>query len=139
LSHYLDTNAIIGLLTTDPLTPRVTAQLRHVSGPMIISDFAAAEFSGVIARKMRTGIITRQYALDALTALDRLSARISRTGLETGDIPRADSFLRRLDLPLLAPDAIHIAIAQRLGATLVTFDQRMASAARTLGIAVAGV
>jgi predicted nucleic acid-binding protein len=30
-----------------------------------------------------------------------------------------------------------IAIAQRLGAALVTFDQRMATAARALGIAVA--
>lgn len=138
MSHYLDTNAVIGLLTADPLTPRVTALLRQIHGPMILSDFAVAEFSGVIGRKMRTGIITRQYAFDALAALDQLSSRLARTGVDTGDIPRADVFLRRLDLPLLAPDAIHIAIAERLGATLVTFDQRMASAARTLGLAVAG-
>jgi hypothetical protein len=138
LSGYLDTNSIIGLLTTDPLTPRVNALLRQGFGPTIISDFAAAEFSGVIGRKMRTGVITRQYALDALAALDRLRARVSKVGLETGDIPQADTFLRRLDLPLQAPDAIHIAIAQRVGATLVTFDRQMAAAARTLGLAVAG-
>jgi predicted nucleic acid-binding protein len=40
-------------------------------------------------------------------------------------------------MTLLTADAIHIAVAQRLGATLVTVDQRMAAAARTLGIAVA--
>jgi predicted nucleic acid-binding protein len=34
-------------------------------------------------------------------------------------------------------DALHIAIAQRLDATLVTFDQRMAASARALGMAVA--
>jgi uncharacterized protein len=40
-------------------------------------------------------------------------------------------------LPLRAPDAIHIAMAQRVGAALVTFDRRMAAAARALGIAAA--
>jgi uncharacterized protein len=63
---------------------------------------------------------------------------VSRFELEAGDIAQADLFVRRLDLPLLAPDAIHIAIAQRLRATLVTFDRQMATAARTLGLAVAG-
>jgi predicted nucleic acid-binding protein len=43
----------------------------------------------------------------------------------------------RLDLTLRTPDAIHIAIARRLDATLVTFDQRMATNARALGMAVA--
>jgi hypothetical protein len=138
LSRYLDTNTLIGLLTADPLTAQVNALLRQSTEAMVISDLAAAEFTAVIGRKMRTGVITRQYAVDALTALDQLSMRMHRVELEAGDIPRADIFLRRLDLPLQAPDAIHIAVAQRLGATLVTFDRRMAQAARTLGVAVAG-
>jgi predicted nucleic acid-binding protein len=136
LSRYLDTNAIIGLLTADPLSARVGAVLRRGAEPLIISDFAAAEFSAVVGRKARTGVITRQHALDALAALDQWRVRISRIELEAGDIARADVFLRRLDLPLQAPDAIHIAMAQRLNATLVTFDRQMASAARVLGIAV---
>jgi predicted nucleic acid-binding protein len=48
-------------------------------------------------------------------------------------------FLRRLDLALRTPDAINIAMAQRLGATLVTFDKKMAAAARSIGTAVAKV
>jgi uncharacterized protein len=138
LSGYLDTNTVIGLLTTDPLTARVKAVLSQGFGELIVSDFVAAEFVGVIGRKMRAGIIARQYALDALTALDQLSLRVSRVVLQASDIPRADAFLRRFDLPLQTPDSIHIAIAQRLGATLVTFDRRMAAAARVLGLTVAG-
>jgi uncharacterized protein len=138
LSGYLDTNTIIGLLTADPLTARVNAALRQGFGELIVSDFAAAEFAGVIGRKLRTGIIARQYALDALTALDQLSLRVSRVASEAGDILRAGAFLRRFDLPLQTPDAIHIAITHRVGATLVTFDRRMAAAARTLGLSVAG-
>ena len=138
MSRYLDTNGIIGLLTADPLTGLVTAILRQSPEPIVISDFAAAEFSAVVGRKTRIGVISRQHALDALAALDQWSPRVSQVPVEGGDILHADGFLRRLDLPLTAPDAIHIAIAQRLGATLVTFDQRMASAARALGIAVVG-
>ena len=139
MSRYLDTNAIIGLLTADPLSTRVGSVLRQGAEPLMISDFAAAEFSAVVGRKARTGTITRQHALDALAALDQWRVRVSRIELEAGDIARAEMFLRRLDLPLQAPDAIHIAIAQRLNATLVTFDRQMASAARVLGIAVLAV
>jgi len=138
VSRYLDTNAIIGLLTADPLSARVGAVLREGTEPLVLSDFAAAEFSSVVGRKARTGAITRQHALNALAALDHWSVRITRIELEAGDIARAAVFLRRLDLPLQAPDAIHIAIAQRLSATLVTFDRQMVSAARVLGISVSG-
>ncbi len=57
--------------------------------------------------------------------------------LTAGDVVAADGFLRRLDLTLLAPDALHIAICQRIGATLATFDEKMAASARVLGVDVA--
>jgi predicted nucleic acid-binding protein len=53
-----------------------------------------------------------------------------------GDVAAAQAYLRRLDLTLLTPDAIHIAIAGRISATLVTFDRAMAASARVLGVAV---
>ncbi len=45
-------------------------------------------------------------------------------------------YVRRFDLALRAPDALHLAIARRLDATLVTLDRRRAAAAGELGIAV---
>jgi len=138
LSQYLDANAIIALLTADPLTPRVRTALGQGTEPLIISDFAAAEFTAVVGRKMRSATITRQHALDAITLLDQWSTRTTRARLDADDVARAEQFLRRLDLPLQTPDAVHIAIAERLEATLVTFDRQMAAAARTLGLLVAG-
>ena len=41
-----------------------------------------------------------------------------------------------LDLPLRTPDALNIAIAQRVGADLLTFDHKMAASARSLGTTV---
>ena len=55
------------------------------------------------------------------------------------DIAFAEAVLRRLDLNLRTPDAIYLAIAQRLGAELATFDIRMADCARQLGIPVVPV
>jgi predicted nucleic acid-binding protein len=55
----------------------------------------------------------------------------------TADIDAANRILRRLDVNLRTPDAIHIVIARRLQATLVTFDRIMAASARALGIGVA--
>ncbi len=49
----------------------------------------------------------------------------------------ASEFFRRLDLILRTPDAINIAIAQRLGATLFTFDKKMATNAEILGVSIA--
>jgi predicted nucleic acid-binding protein len=45
--------------------------------------------------------------------------------------------MRRLDLTLRTPDALHIAISGRVGATLATFDEKMAAAARVVGLPVA--
>jgi antitoxin (DNA-binding transcriptional repressor) of toxin-antitoxin stability system len=39
-------------------------------------------------------------------------------------------------LGLRAPDAVNIAIAQRCAATLLTFDEKMARSARSLGMTV---
>ena len=50
------------------------------------------------------------------------------------DIRAAGAFFRRVDLTLRTGDAINIAIAQRMRALLVTFDQKMAATARILGV-----
>jgi uncharacterized protein len=59
--------------------------------------------------------------------------------VDPGDIRVAAAIIRRLDLNVRAPDAINLAIAQRLGASVATFDRRLADNARALGIAVAAV
>jgi predicted nucleic acid-binding protein len=84
----------------------------------------------------------RQFTADeartALFAFDTWLVRLAnRTEIASEDLMLAISFLRRLDLPLRTLDALHIAIAQRVDATLVTFDQRMAESAGALGLAVA--
>ena len=56
-----------------------------------------------------------------------------------GDVQAADAMLRRLNLTLRTPEAINIAIAQRLDAELARFDKRLAESARALKVALAQV
>jgi hypothetical protein len=56
--------------------------------------------------------------------------------LATHDCRLANIFVRRFDLRLRVPDALHAAICRRLGMRLVTLDRRLAAAAWTLEIDV---
>jgi predicted nucleic acid-binding protein len=139
VSVYLDASVLVALLTDDPFTRRADAFLRENASVLIISDFAAAEFASVIARHVRTGDIMQNDAHIVFSTFDAWAARTAqRLEIRADDIAGATAFLRRLDLTLRAPDAINIAIAQRVGATLVTFDDKMIASARALGTPVAG-
>jgi uncharacterized protein len=104
---------------------------------LVVSDFAAAEFASVIARHVRTKDIARREARIAFSTFDAWTARVAqRVDIGPPDIKAAEAFLRRLDLKLRTPDAINIAIAQRIGAALFTFDAAMIKSARALGMPV---
>jgi uncharacterized protein len=137
LSVYLDTNVLVSLFADDFFTARAR-NLAEVSGSsLIVSDFAAAEFASALGVRCRTGSNTIENARAALESFDEWRKRfaVAMSVLET-DIQAADGFLRRLDLNLRTPDAIHIAMARRLAAELVTFDVRMAQSAAALGVTV---
>ncbi len=137
MSVYLDASVLVALLMVDALTARADAFFRANTPVLIVSDFAAAEFASAVARRVRTGDITADEARSGFSAFDSWTARATlREETMTADIRAAEAFLRRLDLSLRTADALNIAIAQRIRASLVTFDERMAASARVLGIHV---
>lgn len=112
--------------------------MRLNAEPLVVSDLAAVEFSSAIARRVRMQQFTIDEAQIALSAFDTwLAQSASRVEITSADVMLATSYLRRLDLPLRTLDALHIATGQRIAATLVAFDERMAANARGLGMAVA--
>ena len=137
LSVYLDASALVALFPDDPFASRANAFLKQNSLLLNVSDFAAAEFASVISRHVRTRDITAEEARQAFSSFHAWTARVTqRVETTAADIAAADAFIRRLDLPLRASDAINIAIAQRLDAAIATFDDKMAACARALGTAV---
>jgi uncharacterized protein len=135
---YLDASVLVPLFINDPFTFRAKAFLHSEAWMLIISDLAAAEFASAIARLVRMRNLADADARLVFSHFDTWTGRATRrVEISPADISAAEGLLRRLDLSLRAPDAINIAIAQRLGATIATFDDKMAACARALGTAVA--
>jgi uncharacterized protein len=137
LSLYLDTSVFVALLTDDLFTRQADRYLRESAQTIGVSDLGAAEYASVLARRVRTGAITASQAHTSFATFDAWRIRTTdQLELDAADLAAADAWLRGLDPPLRTLDALHIAIAQRTDATLITFDQRMAAAARALGVPV---
>ena len=137
MTIYLDSSVVVSIFVKDDFGASADAVLQRTQVTMVLADFAAAEFVSAIARLRRTGFLTLPAAREVIANFDRWRpGNTLAAETQPSDVRVADAFLRRLDLVLRTPDAIHLAIAQRLGAELVTFDEGMTDCARTLGIAV---
>jgi len=137
MSVYLDASVLVALFTVDALTARADAVLREILDTPVVSDFAGIELTSAVSRRVRTRDLDVDEARRAFETFDGWVSRgVQREELRSEDVVLADGYLRRLDLALRAPDAINIAIAQRLGASLLSFDQKMVAAARSLGLRV---
>ena len=76
-------------------------------------------------------------AHSAFTVFDAWCARLTvQVQTITADINAAEACICRLDTSLRTGDALHIAIAERLGATIATFDHTLTKAARARSVAV---
>jgi predicted nucleic acid-binding protein len=139
LSVYVDPSILVSFFANDDLAPRADRFFQGSPGPLLVSDLAGAEFASAISRLVRMRELGAPTARRVLVDFDAWVARVATLVPATGpDIVGATSYLRRLDLNLRTADAIHIAIAQRVGSTLATFDDGMARSAETLGLQVTG-
>jgi len=135
---YLDTSVIVAALTNEAATGTVRAWLASRSiNDLHISEWVVTEVSSALSMKVRTG---------ALTA-DRRTARLAyfrRMMVETFTVLPVVSFhfqaaARLADqhhLGLRGGDALHMALATDVGATLFTLDKRLAEAGKQVGAAV---
>lgn len=130
MSFYLDTSFLISVLADEPTSDASRNWLLATEAPMIVSDVAALEFSASVSRFVRTGRLALDDATTILARFDETRAASTRHAHESSDYSLADEMIRDFATRLSAPDALHLASAINLGATLVTFDQRLAEAAR---------
>jgi hypothetical protein len=138
LSTYLDASVVVALFTDDVFADMDAARVSRANHPIVVSDFGVAEFASGLGLRVRRAALSPASARRACDLLDhRLSASCDVVSLAPQDIALATAWLRRFDLTLRAPDAIHLAIAARLAAPVATFDAGMEVAARTLGVPLA--
>lgn len=137
MSAYLDASVLLPVIKREASSDAVDGFLLGWPGAVFISEFAAAEVASALSRFVRMGHLDDGEAADVLSDFDEYRVQMtSPCDLHPGDARLADTYVRRFDLMLKAPDALHAAICRRLDLTLVTLDRRLARAARDLGLAV---
>lgn len=88
------------------------------------------EVTAVVSRRTRTNDSNETEAREILDDFDRLRAVCGSHVHIGSDFELAARLIRDFSTKLAAPDSLHLASAINLGATLVTFDARLAAAAR---------
>ena len=137
MSAYLDASALLPILIDEPASAAVDRFILQGGQELFVSDFAAAEVVAALSRLVRTGLIANADAAERLADFDVWRAAMGTPAdIHAADARLANAYVRRFELMLRAPDALHAAIARRLGATLITLDHRLVAAARELGIPV---
>ena len=137
MTCYLDTSVMLPILIKEPANAMVDAFMSTIQQEPWVSDFASAEVASAVSRLVRAGPLQPTDGAASLSDFDVWRAAMTRAAeVHAVDVRLAGAYVRRFDLALRAPDALHLSIARRLDVALVTLDRRMAAAAREFGVAV---
>jgi uncharacterized protein len=137
LKLYFDACVLVPLFIEEDASSRVNALLDQVGKRIYLSDLGISEVSAGISRRVRERKANDAIARAILAALDEwIPDATIRIPIESEDVKNAIELVRQFELKLLTPDAIHLALCQRMGLTLVTLDKRLSEAAVVLGVGV---
>lgn len=135
MKAYFDTSAFGALIFDDAGAQPLREWIVTFAIGGTISDFGWGELHSAIGLRVRLKVFTPSRATEIVVAAPVTLAHWDRVLIETRDIADAIDMLRDFNLNLRLPDAIHLAVARRLGIVLVSTDHQQVRAARTLGIA----
>lgn len=126
MAYYVDSSALVKLVRQEPESLAFRRWLAQGAGRVVASDLVRTELIRAVRRASSQDLATAHAVLDtvALTAVSRALF---------------DSAARLEPPALRSLDAIHLASALDLGDELeglVTYDDRLAEAARAYGVVV---
>jgi predicted nucleic acid-binding protein len=136
---YCDASALVKLYVPEAGSDELNRALRK-RRDVLISDLAVTEIVSSLARRRREGALTTAIAGRLHRAI--LSHAEKGVYRRVELIPATHREAERLLLaaesaPLRAADALHLALAiSGEAASVLTYDRRMADAARSVGLAV---
>ena len=126
MAFYVDTSALVKLVVAESETAALRAWLEEPGRELVASDLARTELMRAIRSVVPDRVLQAREVLDAVTLLHVTPAVFEDAG--------------RLDpCELRSLDAIHLAAALDLGDDLeglITYDERLADAAVSNGVAV---
>jgi predicted nucleic acid-binding protein len=126
VAHYVDTSALVKLVVAEAESAALVAWLDDTGRDPVSSDLVRTELVRAVRRAVPDRLVRARAVVDAVTLVELTTATFEAAG--------------RLDPTLLRTlDALHLAVALDLGDDLegiVTYDERLAGAARAHGVAV---
>ncbi|MEJ0066785.1 MAG: type II toxin-antitoxin system VapC family toxin [Caulobacteraceae bacterium] len=134
MALYLDASVMLPTLVAEATSSTVLGFLAAATDELLVSDYAAAEVASALSRLVRMGRLSTDAGRNRLARFDSWrNADTSPIALDNTDVQAAAVLVRRFELKLRTPDALHLAVSVRLGARLVTYDGTLADAAAACG------
>jgi len=134
---YLDTSFIVPMFIKEATSAAVVTKLQAVSTEeLTISLWTKAEFSSVLARRVRMQEMTAPLALETMNQFELMVSQSCQVLVPTAaDFELTCQFIQQFQTQLRAGDALHLAIAKNHGASSIyTLDAGLARAAELLKI-----
>ncbi len=128
---YLDTSILITVLTAEADSARAQSWfLAQAPDVIAISEWVRTEVASALSIKIRRKEINHAERDVAMATFARLISEVFHVfPVSVADFRMAGNFAGQSSLGLRAGDALHLAIADQNGATLVTRDRKLAEAA----------
>lgn len=137
-ARYIDTSALVKWYVWESGSDQVAEWIE--SQPLLaFSRLASLEFRCAVMRRVRSGSLTAVVADAALErfAEDLQSGAFTLLPMLDEQVMAAEALLDRINVPLRALDALHLAAAQSIRAQdFATADRQLAVAAESLQLSV---
>ena len=136
--NYLDTSVIVAVLTDETATLKSQAWLENQSFEnLYISEWVLTEVSSALSIKVRMGALSVEDRATALAFFRQMvDDSFNLLPLTSSHFHAAALLADQHQLGLRAGDALHLALASDVGATLFTLDKRLAEAGKQIGASV---
>jgi predicted nucleic acid-binding protein len=132
---YLDTSLLTAVLTSEDRSDRARAWIIAEQRPLMTSEWALTEIASAFSLKQRRGELSSGGRAVAERSLARLvDEALDVVPVVAVDFRRAADFVRPYERGLRGSEALHLAVARRLGGELRSLDERQTEIARELGI-----
>lgn len=133
---YVDTSAIVALLTVEPKTQDVVNWYTGLRDSPYCADWLLTEFSSAISIKLRTRQLTEAHAKLVRKEFNLLATGgIRLVPVSRAAFKHAADMVRLHRFGLRAGDSLHLAVALELGAShMATLDDTLAENAERKGL-----
>jgi uncharacterized protein len=137
---YFDTSFLTPVFRKEATSNNIQKFLQEQpAGELAISHWVRVEFSSVLARDVRMGLLAPEAAVELDAQFETAVTRSFDVILPNGnDFDLCKHYLGQFAAGLRAGDAMHLAVARnRLAQRIYTLDKKLLRAGKSLGLPVA--